>query len=70
MAPEELWTKVWNTVREPMAKISPKKKKRRKARWLSEEVLQAAEQRGEAKGKGEEKTHGAECRVSENSWEG
>ena len=51
--PEELWTKVHDTVQEAMIKIIPKKKKRKKAKWLSEEALQIAEKRREAKGKGE-----------------
>ena len=53
--PEELWTKVHNIVMEAVTKIIPKKKKCKKAKWLSEEVLQIAEDRTEAKGKGEKK---------------
>ena len=37
--PEELWTEVRNNVREALTKIIPKKKKCRKAKWLSEEAL-------------------------------
>ena len=37
--PEELWTEVHNTVLEAVIKTSPKKKKCKKARWLSEETL-------------------------------
>ena len=37
IVPEELWTKVCDAVQETMTKISPKKKKRNKARWVSEE---------------------------------
>ena len=51
--PEELWTEVCNTVQEAVAKTIPKRKKYKKANWLSEEVLQIAEKRREAKGKGE-----------------
>ena len=51
--PEELWTEVWNTVQEAIIKTIPKKKKYKNAKWLSEEALQIAERRGEAKGKGE-----------------
>ena len=40
-----------------MIKIIPKKKKCKKAKWLSEEVLQTAEKRGEAKGKGEKERY-------------
>ena len=50
--PEELWMKVFDTVQEVVVKTIPKKKKHKKAKWLSEEALQIAEKR-EAKGKGE-----------------
>ena len=51
--PEELWTKVCDIVQETGIKSIPKgKKKFKKANWLSEEVLQTAEKRREAKGKG------------------
>ena len=50
--PEELWVEVCNIVQETVAKTIPKKKKCKKAKWLSEEALQIAEER-EAKGKGE-----------------
>ena len=45
--------KVCNTVEEVLIKTIPKKKKRKKAKWLSEEALQIAERRREAKGRGE-----------------
>ena len=51
--PEELWTKVHNIVKEAVTKIIPKKKKCKKAKWLSEEALQIAEKRREMKGNGE-----------------
>ena len=51
--PKELWTEVCNAVREAMTKTIPKKKKCKKAKWLSEEALQIAEERGVMKGKGE-----------------
>ena len=44
---------VHNTVQEAVTKSIPKKKKWKKAKWLSEEALQIAEKRKEAKGKGE-----------------
>ena len=44
-----------------------KKKKCKKAKWLSEEALQIAEKRKEAKSKGEGKIHLSECRVPKNS---
>ena len=49
--PEQLWMEVCNTVQEAVTKTSPKKKKFKKAKCLSEEDLQTAEERGEAKGK-------------------
>ena len=49
--PEELWMEVCDTVQE--AVIKKKKKKCKKAEWLSEEALQIAEKRKDAKGKGE-----------------
>ena len=55
--PEELWTEVHNTVQEAVIKTIPKKKKSQKAKWLSEEALQIAEKRREAKGKGEKERH-------------
>ena len=50
--PEELWMEVHNTVQEAVIKTIPKKKKCKKAKWLSEKALQTAEQRREPKGKG------------------
>ena len=41
--PEELWTEVHNLVQEAVTKTIPKKKKCKKAKWLSEEALQIAE---------------------------
>ena len=52
---EELWTKVWDNVQEAVIKTIPKKKKRKKAKWLSDEALQIAEKRRELKNKGERK---------------
>ena len=51
--PEELWTEVRDIVQEAVVKTIPKKKKCKKAKWLSKEALQIAEKRREAKGKGE-----------------
>ena len=50
--PEELWTEIHNLVQEAVTKTIPKKKKCKKAKWLSEELLQIAEERN-VKGKGE-----------------
>ena len=57
--PEELWTEVHNIVQEAVIKTIPKKKKCKKAKWLSEEDSQIAEKRKETKPKGEKerKTH-------------
>ena len=55
--PEELWTEVCDIVQEVVIKTIPKKKKCKKAKWLSEEALQIAEKRREAKGKGEKKRY-------------
>ena len=51
---KELWTEACDTVKEVVNKTTPKKKKWKKAKWLSE-VLQIAEESREAKGKGERK---------------
>ena len=55
--PEELWMEVHNIVQEAVTKTIPKKKKCNKATWLSEEALQIAEERREAKSKGERERH-------------
>ena len=49
--PEELWTEVHNIVQEAVIKSIPKKKKHKKAKWLSEEALQIAQKRRKVKGK-------------------
>ena len=51
--PKELWMEVCDIAQEAVIKIIPKKKKFKKAKWLSEEALQIAKKRREAKGKGE-----------------
>ena len=55
--PDEQWTEVRDIVQEAVIKTIPKKKKCKKAKWLSEEALQIAEKRKEAKGKGEKERH-------------
>ena len=55
--PEELWTEVHDIVQEAGIKTIPKKKKCKKAKWLSEDALQIAKKRKEAKGKGEKERH-------------
>ena len=63
--PEELWTKVHGIVQEAGIKTIPKKKKCKKAKWLSEEAFQRAWKRREMKGKGErERYTPTECSVS------
>ena len=51
--PEELWMEIHDVVQEAVIKTIPKKKKSKKAKWLSEEAFQIPEERREAKGKGE-----------------
>ena len=55
--PEELWTEAHDIVQETVIKTVPKKKKCRKAKWLFEEVLKIAEERRDAKGKGEKERY-------------
>ena len=55
--PEELWMEVRDIVQEAVIKTIPKKKKCKKAKWLSEEALQIAVKRREAKGKGEKERY-------------
>ena len=54
--PTELWTEV-RDIQEAVIKTIPKKKKCKKAKWLSDEALQIAEKRREAKGKGEKERY-------------
>ena len=68
-APEKLWTKVHDIVQDTVIETIPKKKKCKKSKWLSEEVLQIANKRREAKGKGAEEKYPSECRVPKNSKE-
>ena len=59
---------VCNIVQEVVIRIIPKKKKCKKAKWLSEEALQIAEKRRDIKGKGEkEKIYPSEYRVPKNN---
>ena len=53
--PEKLWREVPDILQETGSKTMPKKKKCKKAKWLSEEALQIAVKRREAKSKGERK---------------
>ena len=54
---EELWMEVHDIVQKAVIKSVPKKKICKKAKWLSEEALQIAEKRSNAKGKGEEEKY-------------
>ena len=55
--PEELWTEVHGIVQDAVIKTIPKKKKCKEVKSLSEEALQVAEKRREAKGKGEKERY-------------
>ena len=55
--PEEIWMEVCDIVQEAVIKTISKKKKCKKAKWLSEKALQIAERRREAKGKGEKERY-------------
>ena len=55
--PEELWTEVHDIVQETRIKTIPKRKKCKKAKWLSGEALQIAVKRREAKSKGEKERY-------------
>ena len=55
--PKELWMEVSDTEQEAIIKTIPKKKKCKKAKWLSKEALKIAQKRREAKGKGEKERY-------------
>ena len=55
--PEELWTEVRDIVQETEIKTIPKKKKCKKAKWLSEEAWESAVKRREVKSKGEKERY-------------
>jgi len=67
IVPDELWMKVHDIVRERGIKTIPKKKKCKKAKWLSEEALQIAVKRREVKSKGEKERYTYLSRVPKNS---
>ena len=66
---EELWIEVCDIVQEAEIKTIPKKKKCKKAKWLSEEALKITKKRREVKGKGKGNTYPSEHRVPKNSKE-
>ena len=55
--PKELWMELRSIVQEAVIKTIPKKKKCKKAKWLSEEALSIVEKRRKAKGKGEKERY-------------
>ena len=55
--PDELWTEVHDIVQETRIKTIPMEKKCKKAKWLSEEAVQIAVKRREAKSKGEKESY-------------
>ena len=68
--PDELWTEVHNIVQETGIKTIPMEKKCKKAKWLSEEALQIAVKRREAKKQRRKgKIFPFQCRVPKNSKE-
>ena len=67
--PDELWMEVRDIVQETGIKTIPKKKKCKKAKWLSEETLQIAKKRREANAKEKRKTYLFGCRVPKNTKE-
>ena len=67
--PDELWTEVRDIVQETGIKTIPKKKKCKKAKWLSEEALQITEKKGREKQRRKGKIHLFECRIPKNSKE-
>ena len=67
--PDELWTEVRDTVQETGIKTIPMEKKCKKAKWLSEEALQMAVKRREAKNKGEKERYSHLNAVPKNSKE-
>ena len=66
--PEKLWSEVCDIVQEAANKTIPKKKKSKKAKWLSEETLQIAEERSEKQGR-KGKAHPIKHRVPKNNRE-
>ena len=68
--PDELWTEVHDIVQETIIKTITKKKKCKKAKWLSGEALQiAVKKKGSEKQRRKGKTYPVECRVPKNSKE-
>ena len=66
---DELWTEIRDIVEETGIKTIPKKKKCKKAKWLSEEALQITEKKRSKKQRRKGKIDPFECRVPKNSKE-
>ena len=66
---DKLWTEVCDVVQEIGIKTIPKKKKCKKAKWLSEEALQIAEKTRNERQRRKRKIHPFECRVPKNNKE-
>ena len=64
--PEALWMESRDIVQKTVIKTIPKKKKCKRGKWLSDETLQIAEKKREAKGKGEKEIYPFESRVPKN----
>ena len=64
--PDELWTEVHDILQETGIRTIPKKKKCKKANWLSEEALQIAEKRSKGQRR-KVKIYPFDCRVPKNS---
>ena len=64
--PEKLWTEAHDIAQETVIKTIPKKKKWKKAKWLSDEALQIAEKRREAKGKREKELNAEFQRIAQS----
>ena len=67
--PDELWMEVRDVVQETGIKTIPKKKKWKKAKWLSEEAVQIAEKEAKLRQRRKAEIYPSECRVPENSKE-
>ena len=65
--PDELWMEVGDILQETGSKTIPKKKKYKKAKWLSEEALQIAVKRRGQKQRRKGKIYPFECRIPKNS---
>ena len=64
--PEERWMEVHNIIQEAVIKTTPKKKKYKKGKWLSEEALQIAEKRRSKRQRRKGEIYPSECRVPKN----